>query len=80
MTSRKIIEIAKQNPSEALIQSLFNPDNQQSNFGIELLYADITGDGLKDFIVSAPNYSTEERSNVGAIYVFPVKPIKEKLQ
>ena len=47
---------------------------------MNILYADITGDGLKDFIVSAPNYSTEERRNVGALYVFPVKPIKEKLQ
>jgi hypothetical protein len=72
------IEIAKQNASAALIQSLFNPEDQQSNFGMELLYADITGDGLKDFIVSASNYSTEERANVGAIYVFPVKPITEK--
>ena len=73
-------EVAKKNPAGAVIQSLFNPEDQQSNFGVELLYADITGDGLKDFVVGAPNYSSESRRNIGAIYIFPVKPIKESLQ
>ena len=74
------IEVAKKNPAGAVIQSLFNPEDQQSNFGVELLYADITEDGLKDFVVGAPNYSSESRRNVGGLFMSSPETYQGKSQ
>ncbi len=59
-----------------LLQMLYNPDPNLSNFGISFEYGDITGDGLKDFVIGADRYDTSAYQDAGAIYVFPVEPIQ----
>ncbi|MFW7378574.1 MAG: carboxypeptidase regulatory-like domain-containing protein [Oligoflexus sp.] len=63
--------------SDDLLQSLFNPDPTASNFGISFEYADITGDGLLDFLVGADQYDSSSFQNAGAVYAFPMNPIQE---
>jgi hypothetical protein len=62
--------------SDDLLQMLFNPDPTASNFGVAFEYADITGDGLKDFVVGADQYDSYAFQNAGALYVFAIRPIQ----
>jgi hypothetical protein len=63
--------------SDDLLQALFNPDATASNFGTAFEYADITGDGLKDFLIGADSYDSSAFQNAGAVYAFPMNPIQE---
>lgn len=64
------------NANDDLLQMLYNPDPNISNFGISFEYGDITGDGLKDFVIGADQYDTATFQDAGAIYVFPILPIQ----
>ncbi len=60
----------------SVIQMLYNPDSSQSNFGIAIEYTDITGDGIKDFIIGADKYSADGLVNAGAAYIFGIEAVK----
>jgi len=62
----------------ATLQMLYNPDPMPSNFGTSVEYADITGDGIADFVVGADQYGTSNQANLGAVYIFRIDPIKEE--
>ncbi len=61
----------------ATLQLLYNPDPTPSNFGTSVEYADITGDGIADFVVGADQYGTSNQANLGAVYIFRIDPIQE---
>ncbi len=63
--------------SDDLLQALFSPDPSSSNFGVSFEYVDMNADGLKDFVVGADLYDSPSFPNAGAVYVFPMRPIKE---
>lgn len=63
--------------SDDLMQMLYNPEPSGNNFGISIEYGDITGDSLKDFVVGGDEYDAGPFQNAGAIFVFPMEPIKE---
>lgn len=60
-----------------LLQMLFNPEPTANNFGVSIEYADITGDALKDFVIGANKYSSKTFQNAGAVFTFPMEPIKD---
>lgn len=66
--------------ADATLQMLYNPDPLPSNFGTSVEYADITGDGIADFVVGADQFGTSGQSNLGAVYIFRIDPIQEGAQ
>ena len=62
---------------DALLQMLYNPDSNPSNFGKAVSFADISGDGIPDFVVTADSYSTQHYQNAGAIYIYELEPIAD---
>jgi hypothetical protein len=66
--------------ADATLQMLYNPDPLPSNFGTSMEYADITGDGIADFVVGADQFGTSGQSNLGAVYIFRIDPIQEGTQ
>jgi hypothetical protein len=66
--------------ANATLQMLYNPDPLPSNFGTTVEYADITGDGIADFVVGADQFGTSVQSNLGAVYIFRIDPIQEGAQ
>ncbi len=61
----------------AVMQTIFNPDAGTSGFGTSFEYADIDGDGIRDFVIGAPKYNSTQFSEVGAVYFVPVQPIRD---
>ena len=57
-----------------VLQVICNPEETRNNFGSSLLYADITGDGERDFIVGARWFGSSDQYDLGAVYVFPMLP------
>ena len=60
-----------------VLQMLFSPEEKASNFGVSFDYGDITGDGIKDFVVGANEYDSASHNNAGAVFIFPMDPIKD---
>ena len=69
--------IATSTSSDDLIQMLFNPEPSVANFGVSIEYGDITGDGLKDFVIGADEYDSGVYQDAGAVYTFAMEPIQE---
>jgi hypothetical protein len=64
-------------PQNAIIQMLYNPDPDPSHFGVSVDYNDITGDGIRDFLVGADRFSTGDLTNAGALYIYQIEAIRE---
>jgi hypothetical protein len=60
-----------------IIQKLYNPDSNPSHFGKAVMYSDITGDGISDFVVTASGYDSDSYQDAGAVYIYQVEPIVE---
>lgn len=63
--------------SDKVMQVIFNPEKGVSNFGISIEYADMTGDGFKDFIIGADKYDNGSIQGAGAVYVFPLVSVQQ---
>jgi hypothetical protein len=59
-----------------LLQVLYNPDPSASNFGSSIEYADMTGDGVPDFIIGADEFDSPSYLDAGAVYVFEMSAVK----
>jgi hypothetical protein len=62
--------------ADDLLQVLYNPEASSNNFGRSIEYADMTGDGVADFVVGADQFDNGVYQDAGAVYVFKMSPVQ----
>ncbi|MBF0440930.1 MAG: FG-GAP repeat protein [Oligoflexales bacterium] len=60
-------------PVRAELIKFYSPTATFSNYGASLFYSDVTGDGLSDFVIGAPFYSSSTKSSAGEVLIYPVQ-------
>jgi hypothetical protein len=60
-------------PVSAELIKFYSPTPLFANFGASMFHADITGNGLSDFVIAAPLYSSSLKSSAGRVFIYPVE-------
>ncbi len=59
-------------PEGSALIKFYSPTDAFSNFGAGIFHSDVTGDGLTDFIITAPLNDTATATDIGTVYIYPV--------
>ncbi len=62
--------ITSNDSQKALIFQIYSPISAFSGFGEDILFEDVEGDGRKELLITAPNFSSDEQTSLGGVFIY----------